>query len=260
MSDVAELDPVESAEIQSISDLKRKMQVKGTVKRVELYGAFVDVGVGVDAIIHISQIGDQKGGRMADIMNVGDEVEVWIDKVDADKQQIILSMQPPLAVDWSDLEDGQEYTGKIVRLENFGAFVDIGAEKEGLVHVSELSHEFVKHPSQAVSTGDEVQVKVLSFSKRKRRINLSIKALLERPESAVEELSYQDVVDEIEDEPEEEMPTAMEFALRQAMGESADSITDGRDNRRSKKSRRRDNRRRRQQAEIISRTLRLSDD
>ncbi|MBK9052128.1 MAG: S1 RNA-binding domain-containing protein [Chloroflexi bacterium] len=63
----------------------------------------------------------------------------------------------------------------------FGAFVDIGAEKEGLVHISELSHDYVKHPSEAVRVGDEVSVKVLNFSKRKRRINLSVKALLEKP-------------------------------------------------------------------------------
>lgn len=246
----------DSSQPLAIETLKRKQRITGKVTRVELYGAFIDIGVGVDAIIHISQVGNQKGNRMADIMNVGDDVTVWIERVDPENKQIIVSMVEPLAVDWSDLEDGQVYTGVVVRLENFGAFVNIGAEKEGLVHVSELSHEFIKHPSQAVAVGDEVQVQVLTFSKRKRRINLSMKSLLDKPAPTAETMSYNEIVDEVEDLPEEDLPTSMEIAMRQAMGESLDSIAGGRG--RSKKSRKRDSKRRRQQAEIISRTLRMS--
>ena len=129
------------------------------------------------------------------IFNVGDEISVWIEDVDPDKGQVTVTMLEPLAVEWSDLKEGQAYTGKVTRLEKFGAFVDIGAEKEGLIHVSELSHDFVKHPSEVLKVDDEVQVKVLGFSKRKRRIDLSRKALLETPESEITVAEIEEVAE-----------------------------------------------------------------
>ena len=82
----------------------------------------LDLGVGVDAIIHISQLGGGRVNRVADQIKVGEQVEVWVDKVDASKNQIIVTMVAPLAVEWEDLADGQVYNGKVTRLENFGAF------------------------------------------------------------------------------------------------------------------------------------------
>ena len=145
----------------SINDLKPKMQLKGTVNRLELYGAFIDLGIGPNALIHISQLGKEHVNRVADVLNVGDEVTVWVDKVDPQREQIMVSMIPPLDVEWGELDKGQVYTGSVKRLENFGAFIDIGAEREGLVHISELSHNYVKHPSEVLTVGDEVQVQVL---------------------------------------------------------------------------------------------------
>lgn len=236
----------------SINDLKPKMQLKGTVNRLELYGAFIDLGIGPNALIHISQLGKEHVNRVADVLNVGDEVTVWVDKVDPQREQIMVSMIPPLDVEWNELDKGQVYTGSVKRLENFGAFIDIGAEREGLVHISELSHNYVKHPSEVLTVGDEVQVQVLGFSKRKRRIDLSIKNLLEKPESAANEATPAEVY-EYEEEFEDEMPTAMEFALRQAMG---DSIPD-RKKHGGKKKRKRGKRNREQQEDILSRTLQV---
>ncbi|MCL4872086.1 MAG: S1 RNA-binding domain-containing protein [Anaerolineae bacterium] len=242
---------------QSIGDLKRKAQLTGTVKRVELYGAFVDLGLGTDGILHISQIGQDRVNRVSDVLQVGQTVDVWVDRVNPSQGQIILTMVEPLGVEWSDLEEGQVYTGKVIRLENFGAFIDIGAEKEGLVHISELSHDYVKHPSEAVRVGDEVNVKVLNFSKRKRRINLSVKAMLEKP---VQEPSAgrnarvvepEDTYEEIE-EPEEEALTAMEMAFRMAMG---DNYQSGKGKKGQKKANYRQ-KIRSQQEDILSRTLR----
>src|SRR5690606_39179127 len=102
--------------------------------------------------------------------------------IDQERGQFTVTMIEPIAVEWGDLAEGQSYTGKVTRLENFGVFVDIGAAKEGLVHISELSHNYVNHPSEVVTIGDEVAVQVLSFSKRKRRIDLSMKALMATPE------------------------------------------------------------------------------
>jgi small subunit ribosomal protein S1 len=240
---------------QSLGDLKRKMKLTGTVKRVELYGAFVDLGLGTDGILHISQIGQERINRVSDVLSAGQTVDVWVDRVNPGQNQVILTMVEPIGVEWGDLEEGQVYSGKVTRLEAFGAFVDIGAEKEGLVHISELSHDYVKHPSEAVRVGDEVNVKVLNFSKRKRRINLSIKALLEKP---VVEMATkgryeepQDDYDEIE-EPEEEALTSMEMAFRLALGDSHQS---GRGKKGNKKTNYRQ-KIRMQQEDILNRTLR----
>lgn len=250
--ELAEVNQTEAAP-KSINDLKPKMKLTGKVVRLELYGAFIDLGIGTNALIHISKIGKDRVNRVADALNEGDEVTVWVENVDVDKNQIMVSMIEPLAVEWRDLEEGQAYTGTVTRLENFGAFVDIGAEREGLVHISELSHDYVKHPSEVLSIGDEVNTQVLGYSKRKRRIDLSIKALLDKPQS--EASSYEAYEDDYEDEQEDDVfQTAMEIALRQALG---DDEEDGRSRKKKKanKKKSRRNRHRSQQDDLLDRTL-----
>lgn len=247
------VDVTEVAGINNISNLQRKMKLKGTVTRIELYGAFVDIGLDAPAILHISQL-PERVNRVSDVLSVDEEITVWVDKVDTARNQVTVTMQQPLAVEWSDLAEGQVYEGKVVRLENFGAFVDIGAEKEGLVHVSELSHDYVKHPAEVIKAGDEVQVKVLGFSRKKRRINLSIKALQEKPEAELGQLSMNEIDYQVE-EIEEEMPTAMEMALRMAMGDAGVNVS-SKQTRKRKKDRKAA--RRAQQEEIIMRTLELA--
>ena len=233
---------------QSIGDLEPKMKLTGTVTRLELYGAFIDLGVGTNALIHISQLGEEHVNRVADILNIGDEVTVWVDKVDPQRSQIMVTMIEPLAVDWRDLKKGNTYSGTITRLETYGAFVNIGAEREGLVHISEMSHGYVKHPSEVAAVGDEVQVEVLGSSKRKRRIDLSMKSLLEAPEP--EEPTMAEIQESYDEEEEqEEFATAMEIALREALGSDMPPSR-----KQSKKSRKRKNKRRRQD-DILSRTL-----
>lgn len=240
---------------QKIEDLKPKMAVKGTVNRLELYGAFIDLGLETNALIHISQLGKERVNRVSDVLSVGDEVTVWVTKVDPAQKQIMVTMIEPFAVDWSDLKKGLVFNGRVSRLENFGAFIDIGAEREGLVHISELSYDYVKHPSEVLSVGDEKEVQVLGYSKRKRRIDLSVKALLEKPENAHQSggqsRDYQaEFVDDFEED--EILPTAMEIALRKAMGDDMPTT------KKQTRKRRRPNRKARmraQQEDILSRTL-----
>ncbi len=244
----------------SITDLKKKMMLTGTVTRLELYGAFVDIGLGFPAIIHLSQLG-KRVNRVSDVLSVGEEVTVWVDKVDEGSKQIMLTLVQPLAVEWSDLAEGNVYTGKVTRLENFGAFIDIGAEKEGLAHVSELSHDYIRHPSEVLSVDDEVQVQVLGFSKKKRRINLSLKSLQEKPEPELGDMS----VAELDYQPEEvmeDMPSAMEMAFRSAMkgGNSSRKNNGGRRRNEGGGGRKGRNRNRRMQDEIMMRTLSYGDD
>ena len=113
--------------------------------------------------------------------------------------------------------------GKVVRLENFGAFVEIGAERPGLVHVSELSHNYVRVPSEVVKVGDEVDVKVLEVDKRKKQIKLSMKALQDEPEveaapqKTARKGKAKKEVEVVEEETELPDPTYMEIAMRKAM-------------------------------------------
>jgi len=242
----------------SIDELAPKMKLEGTVSRLELYGAFIDIGVGTNALIHISKLGNEHVNRVSDVLNVGDVVTVWVDKVNPEQGQIMVTMVEPLAVDWSDLKKGQTYTGTVTRLENYGAFIDIGAEREGLVHISEISHEYVNHPSEVLTVGDEVQVEVLDFSRRKRRIDLSIKNLQEKPEAAVavvEETSFEE--EDVEEELEE-VPTAMEVALRKAMGDEPVDAAIQTQKKQSRKNRKK--RRQQDQDDLLSRTLQFQQD
>ena len=189
----------------------------------------------------------------------------------------MLTMLPPLAVDWTELKTDQVYEGKVTRLETFGAFVSIGAEREGLVHISELSHNYVKSPGEVVNVGDEVQVKVLGFNRRKRRIDLSMKALVEKPEMAPMQPSqprqsggggkrrqsrerYEPEVYEIVEDETEEVPTAMEIAMRRALGNDTISAvkTEQRGGRKGKKGAREDQRR--VQDDLLQRTLTMQSD
>jgi ribosomal protein S1 len=255
-----EADAEEIATPTSIDELTPKMKLKGNVSRLELYGAFIDIGVGTNALIHISKLGKDHVNRVSDVLQVGDDVSVWVEKVNPDQGQIMVTMVEPLAVDWSDLKKGQIYTGTVTRLENYGAFVDIGAEREGLVHISEISHDYVKNPNEVLSFGDEVQVEVLDFNRRKRRIDLSIKNLQEKPEdpSAVYEAPSIEEVADFEEELEE-VPTAMEVALRRAMGdEPVDAAIQGQ----KKRNRRKDRKQKRQQAQddLLDRTMHFQQD
>jgi len=258
----------------SLATLKPKMQLTGTVKRLELYGAFIDLGMDATGLVHISKLGGEQVNRVSDVLKEGDEVTVWVEKVDPERQQVMLTMVPPLAVDWSDLKTDQVYTGTVTRLENFGAFVNIGAEREGLVHISELSHDYVKNAGEVVKVGQEVQVKVLGFNRRKRRIDLSMKALLEkpeaelvapaprsgqrRPESREKQREYE--VEVIDDEVEE-MPTAMEIALRRALGnETITAVkSESRSQGRKQKKQEREEQRRMQE-DLLKRTLTMQSD
>ncbi len=262
----------------SIKELSPKMKLNGLITRLELYGAFVDVGVGTLALVHISQIGKKHVNRVVDVLTVGDKVDVWVKKVDFDRKQIMVSMIQPLGVEWRDLKKGNEYTGKITRLETYGAFVNIGAEREGLVHISELSHNYVKIPSELYKVGDEVKVQVLGFSKRKRRIDLSVKALQEKPELTEsitrtldtsktgtwkKRTKKRDKKPDRNRKPEKfvtdfdddggQLPTAMEMALRSAMGsETIDAIATSKKKGRNRKHKQIS---KKQQADLLERTL-----
>jgi small subunit ribosomal protein S1 len=211
---------------QELSNVKRKMHFTGTVLKTMLAGAVIDIGQEVPGVVHISQLREEPVNRVEDVIQVGQQVEVWVRRVFPKKKRIELTMIKPLDLEWREIEKDMVIKGKITRLEKFGVFVDIGAERSGLVHISEMTHGYIKSPGDMVKEGDEVEVKVLDVNRKKKQIKLSMKALEEPPIKVVKEQPQpkeqpKPVVEETE-EKEEPVPTAMAMALREAMERSRD--------------------------------------
>jgi ribosomal protein S1 len=229
----------------SIDQLQPKMELTGKVKKVELFGAFVDVGVGHDGLLHISQLSSGHVRNVTDVVKEGDEINVWVMAVDREKGRFNLTMVRPPELPWDEIKQGAVLTGKVTRVERYGAFVDVGAERPGRIHVSELAVDYVKDPEDVVKVGDEVKVKVLTVNSRKRQIDLSIKALEDGASAAA---AYQ------AQEEAEEVPTAMELALRRAM-EGTDMEDSLPTRQTGKKKRGKRQQRSSQQEDILARTL-----
>ena len=170
------------------SDLQRGLKLVGKVVQVEDFGAFVSFGGPKDGLVPAGQMA--KGRRInkpSDVVSVGESVTVWVVSVDRKRERIGLSMIEPPALPWAEVKKGHTYTGKVTRLERYGAFVDIGAERDGLVHVSELAAGYVRDPSEIVTVGEQVEVTVVDVDARKRQIQLSMKeANLPEPEVDLE--------------------------------------------------------------------------
>lgn len=162
-------------DIAPVMALEPKTKLSGKVLKTTLAGALVDVGQNVPGVIHISQLSTDPVNKVEDVVKEGQTIEVWVRRVKKDR--IELTMIQPLALEWKEIEPDMVVKGKIVRLEPYGAFVDIGAERPGMVHVSELAHGYVKTPGEIVKEGDEVEAKVLDVNRKKKQIRLSIKAL-----------------------------------------------------------------------------------
>src|SRR6188474_3025643 len=159
----------------STATLEPKTKLSGKVLKTTLAGALVDVGQPLPGVIHISQLSTEPVNKVEDVVKEGQTVEVWVRRVKKDR--IELTMVKPLTLEWKEIEPDMIVKGKVVRLESYGAFVDIGAERPGMVHVSELAHGYVKTPNEIVKEGDEIEAKVLDVDRKKKQIKLSMKAL-----------------------------------------------------------------------------------
>ena len=167
--------------------------VEGTVKNLTDFGAFIDLG-GADGLLHISEMSWGRVEHPKKVFKVGDQLKVLIKEISGSK--IALSLKFDDANPWKDAAEkyavGNVVTGKVARMTDFGAFVELEPGVDALLHVSQISKEHVEKPADVLSVGEEVTAKVVDFNEADRKISLSIKAMLV-PEAGQEE-SDEDVV------------------------------------------------------------------
>jgi small subunit ribosomal protein S1 len=173
----------ERAEI--VGNLKEGEVREGVVKNITDYGAFVDLG-GIDGLLHVTDMSWKRITHPSQVMNVGDTVKVQIVKINPDTQRISLGMKQLLTDPWDNVEAKYPANGKfrgvVTNITDYGAFVELEAGVEGLVHVSEMSWtKKNSHPSKILSTSQEVDVMVLDVDGEKRRISLGIKQVQSNP-------------------------------------------------------------------------------
>jgi transcriptional accessory protein Tex/SPT6 len=210
----------------SIHNLQIGQRLTGQVKNIAEFGAFVDIGIAQDGLVHISELAKQKVEKVTDVVSQGQEVEVWVKKVDTKRGRISLTMIKPIGLKLRDVAEEAEVEGVVTRLEPYGAFVDIGTDRDGLVHISQITYDYIKHPEDVLQVGQKVNVKVLKVNRKKRQVDLSIKALLPPPPppeevKKVEEVKPQPRQEVIPEETveEEPLPTAMAIAYAALQGE-----------------------------------------
>lgn len=198
---IVEIEPSENRLILSRKELAAKEQAKkrdeflasihegdvieGKVARLTNFGAFIDLG-DVDGLVHISQIAHHHVNSPADELEIGQTVKVKVLSVDQEKGRVSLSIKDTLPGPWDDIEDkihvDDVLDGKVKRLTSFGAFVEVLPGVEGLVHISQISHEHIATPHEKLSEGQDIKVKVLDITPDDQRLSLSIKALEDKPE------------------------------------------------------------------------------
>lgn len=185
--------------------------VEGVVKNITEFGAFIDLG-GLDGLLHISEMSWGHVESPKKLLHVGDTVKVLIKDINGNK--VALSMKFPDQNPWIDAASkyavGNEVTGRVARMTDFGAFVELEAGIDALLHVSQISHDHIAKPSDILKTGDTVTAKVVDFDESEKKISLSIKALLPPPVKEEEEKATEEAADDTK--PEESETTSEDNA------------------------------------------------
>jgi small subunit ribosomal protein S1 len=166
---------------KTLETLTEGMVVKGTIKNITEYGAFVDLG-GIDGLLHITDMSWGRVNHPSELFQVGDEVTVKVLKYNAETERVSLGMKQTQEDPWNHAEEaypaGKKVRGKVMSITDYGAFVELEAGVEGLIHVSEMSWtKKVKHPSKLLEVGQEIECQVLEVDARAKRISLGLKQL-----------------------------------------------------------------------------------
>ena len=163
--------------------------IEGTVKNVTDFGAFIDLG-GVDGLLHISEMSWGRVDNPKKVFTVGETLKVLVKDIHDTK--VALSLKFPETNPWANAAEkyavGTVVTGKVARMTDFGAFVELAPGVDALLHVSQISKEHVEKPSDVLKVGQEVEAKVVDFNEEDKKISLSMKALLPEEEADTEEV------------------------------------------------------------------------
>jgi small subunit ribosomal protein S1 len=176
---------------ETLKNLVIGMRIKGVVKNITEYGAFIDLG-GVDGLLHITDMSWGRISHPSEVLMVGEEVEVVVLKFDRETERVSLGLKQKSQDPWTNLGTkypiGTKVKGKVVSLTDYGAFVELEEGVEGLVHVSEMSWtKKVKHPSKILSVGDQIECQVLNVDENVKRISLGIKQIESNPWDVIEQ-------------------------------------------------------------------------
>lgn len=168
-----------------LDNIKEGQIIRGTIKNITDYGAFIDLG-GIDGLLHITDMTWGRVGHPSEILKVNDEIDVVVLKYDTEKQKVSLGYKQLQDDPWdkhvNEFVPGEKIKGKVVSLADYGAFVEVYPGIEGLVHVSELSwSKKIKHPNKILKVGDQVEVLILDFDKNNRKLALGLKQLEPNP-------------------------------------------------------------------------------
>jgi small subunit ribosomal protein S1 len=170
----------EKKSIETLERLKPDLECEGKVTKLTDFGAFVDIG-GVEGMVHISEISHARINHPSEILKPGQLVKVKVMKIESDKQgqpKVSFSIKALEPDSWEKglgFEEGEIIHGKVSRLTDFGAFIEVAPGVDGLVHISEISYERLSHPSRLLHEGDQVEVLVMGIDRESRRISLSIR-------------------------------------------------------------------------------------
>ncbi|MEZ4709034.1 MAG: S1 RNA-binding domain-containing protein [Caldilineaceae bacterium] len=230
-------------------------ELEGVVKRIAEFGAFVDIGVGRDGLLHVSELSLQRVPKVSDVLKQGQTITVWIKELDRERNRISLTMVSPDTKTIRDLAEGEIVEGTVSRILPYGAFIDIGVGRDALLHVREMGEGFIKRPEDVVTLGETIEARIVSLSRRRQRIDLSLKGLRPEPEAEAPAAAEEEAEEMIEDPFENvEVLSPMELAFKRAMeGSDSEVVTQP-----GKRGGRRKNRRQQSRAiqdEIIARTL-----
>lgn len=174
---------VESKELESDrekvwSKIQKDQKIVGQVKRLTTFGAFIDIG-GLDGLAHISDLSWSRVNDPSEVLIVGQEIDVLILNIDQEKNRVSLGVKQLTPHPWEKAAEnystGSIVEGKVVRLLNFGAFVELEPGIDGLVHISQISDDHISDPSEVLEVGEKVKVKVLSITPEDKKLELSIK-------------------------------------------------------------------------------------
>lgn len=201
----AETDVKKASLLESLNDGD---VIEGTVARLTNFGAFVDIG-GVDGLVHVSELSHQHVQSPEEVVSVGEKVKVKVKSVDKDTERISLSIKDTLPTPFEQIKgqfhENDVIEGTVVRLANFGAFVEIAPGVQGLVHISEIDHKHIGTPGEVLEPGQQVSVKILGIDEDNERVSLSIKATL--PNEDVVESDASTTQSYLNKDTEEDNPT-----------------------------------------------------